>query len=142
MSDPALPDVETAESWWEQRAEAFEAWADSVDPADLKPADTRALQAITRLTDLRMEVDAAILEAVREARRDRRTWAEIGAMLGVTKQAAHHKYAPALARTQPKTSASRSDESTVSDSPERAVSSGASPGELRARSERAELASP
>ena len=97
MSDPAPSGAEMGESWWEQRAEAFEAWADSVDPADLKPADTRALQAITRLTDLREEVDAAILEAVQEARRDHRTWAEIGAMLGVTRQAAQHKYAPMLA---------------------------------------------
>ncbi len=116
MSDPARPDAETAESWWEQHAEAFEAWADSVDPADLRPADTRALQAIARLTDLRKEVDTAILEAVQQARQQRRTWAEIGAMLGVTRQAAQHKYAPALARTQSETSTQRKDDPTVSDS--------------------------
>ena len=95
MSDPTSPDVETADGW-EERAEAFERWADQIDAANLKPADTRALQAIARLTDLRKEVEAAILEAVREARRDRRTWAEVGAMLGVTRQAAQHKYAPIL----------------------------------------------
>ena len=95
MSDPISPDVETADGW-EERAEAFERWADQIDAANLKPADTRALQAIARLTDLRKEVEAAILEAVREARRDRRTWAEVGAMLGVTRQAAQHKYAPIL----------------------------------------------
>lgn len=87
------------ESWWDERAEAFEAWADSVHPADLEPADTRALQAITRLADLRKEVDEAILEAVREARGKGHTWAEIGAMLGVTRQAAQPKYAPLLIDT-------------------------------------------
>ena len=98
MSDPATPDVEMADSWWEHRADAFGAWAEQIDPADLEPADTGALQAIARLTDLRREIETAILEAVQHARQQRRTWAEIGAMLGVTRQAAQHKYAPALAR--------------------------------------------
>ena len=89
-----------SERWWNERAEAFEAWADSASPADLEPADTSALQAITKLTDLRREIDAAILEAVREARRQCRTWAEIGTMLGVTKQAAQHKYGPMLTDSQ------------------------------------------
>ena len=90
-----------SESWWDERSEAFAAWADSVSPADLEPADTSALQAITRLTDLRREIDEAIVEAVREARRQCRTWAEIGTMLGVSKQAAQHKYGPVLADSQP-----------------------------------------
>ena len=96
MSDPATPDNEMEDHWWEQRAEAFEAWADHVASASLQPADTRALQAITRLAELREEVDAAILEAVRDARSQRHTWAEIGVMLGVTRQAAQHKYGPKL----------------------------------------------
>ena len=75
------------ERWWDERSEVFEAWADSVSPADLEPVDTSASQAITRLTDLCREIDEAIFEAVREARRQCRTWAEIGAMLGVSKQA-------------------------------------------------------
>ena len=119
MSDSISPDVEKADRWWEQRAEASGVWAEQIDPADLKPADTRALQAIARLTDLRKEIDAAILEAVREARRDRRTWAEIGAMLGVTRQGAQHKYAPALARTQSEPRTQRKDDPTVSDSYDR-----------------------
>lgn len=98
MNDDLTPQTDRVpESWWDERAEAFEAWADSVSPADLEPADTSALQAITKLTDLRREIDAAILEAVREARRQRRTWAEIGTMLGVSRQAAQHKYGPLLA---------------------------------------------
>ena len=102
MNDNPKPHLDRVpKSWWDERSEAFEAWADSVSPADLEPADTSALQAITRLTDLRKEIDAAILGAVREARRHDRTWAEIGAMLGVTKQAAQHKYGPVLADSQP-----------------------------------------
>lgn len=83
------------ESWWE-RAEAFETWADSVHPADLEPADTRALQTITRLTDLRKEIEAAIFDAVCEARRAGHTWSEIGVMLGVSKQAGQQRYGPRL----------------------------------------------
>ena len=103
MDDDLTPQPDRApKSWWDERAEVFEAWADSVSPADLEPADTSALQAITKLTDLRREIDAAILEAVREARRQCRTWAEIGTMLGVSKQAAQHKYGPAIADSQPR----------------------------------------
>ena len=103
MNDDLTPQPDrVSERWWDERAEAFEAWADSVSPADLEPADTSALQAITRLTDLRREIDAAILEAVWEARQQRRTWAEIGTMLGVSKQAAQHKYGPVLADSQPR----------------------------------------
>ena len=85
------------EGWWDERAEAFEAWADSVHPADLEPADTRALQTITRLTDLRKEIEAAIFDAVCEARRTGHTWSEIGVMLNVSKQAAQQKYGLMLA---------------------------------------------
>ena len=97
MNDDLTPQHDRVpESWWDERAEAFETWADSVHPADLEPADTRALQAITRLTDLRKEIEAAIFDAVCEARRTGRTWSEIGVMLGVSKQAAQQRYGPKL----------------------------------------------
>ena len=89
---------EVQESWWEQRAEAFAAWAEHLDPADLRPLDTSTLQQLSRLGGLRQEIDDAILAAVQEARRQHSTWSEIGAMLGVTKQAAQQRYAPMLAR--------------------------------------------
>jgi hypothetical protein len=102
MNDDLTPQQDRVpDSWWDERSEAFEAWANSVHPADLEPANTRALQTITRLTDLRKEIDAAILEAVREAHLQCRTWAEIGAMLGVTKQAAQQKFGPLLADSLP-----------------------------------------
>ena len=97
MNDDFTPRLDRVpESWWDERAEAFETWADSVHPADLEPADTRALQTITRLTDLRKEIEAAILDAVCEARRTGHTWSEIGVMLGVSKQAAQKRYGPKL----------------------------------------------
>ena len=97
MNDDLTPRHDRVpESWWDERAEAFEAWADSVHPADLEPADTRALQTITRLTDLRKEIEAAIFGAVCEARRTGHTWSEIGVMLGVSKQAAQQRYGSKL----------------------------------------------
>ena len=85
------------ENWWGQRAEAFAAWAENLDQADLRPLDTSALQLLSRLGALRQEIDDATLAAVREARRQGSTWSEIGTMLGVTKQAAQQRFAPMLA---------------------------------------------
>ena len=75
------------------RAEALERWADDVDSADLKVAATEALRSIAELVEQRNELDEDLTEAVRSARRSERSWAEIGAMLGVSKQAAQQKYA-------------------------------------------------
>jgi hypothetical protein len=76
-----------------QRARALERWADKVDPADLVVADTESLRTIAELAERRGELDAALVEAIRSARRADRSWTEIGAMLGVSKQAAQRKYA-------------------------------------------------
>lgn len=67
------------------------------DPDDLVPADTEALRAIAELAEQRDGVDAAIVEAVRSARAAHRSWSEIGAMLGVSKQAAQRKYSKVVA---------------------------------------------
>ena len=79
------------------RAAALEAWADRVGTDDLVPADTEALRAIAELAEQRDGVDAAIIEAVRSARAAHRSWSEIGAMLGVSKQAAQRKYSKLVA---------------------------------------------
>jgi uncharacterized coiled-coil DUF342 family protein len=76
-----------------ERAEALEKWADRVESAELKVADTEALRAIAELVEQRDEVDEELTAAVRSARRVHRSWSEIGAMLGVSKQAAQRKYA-------------------------------------------------
>jgi len=75
-----------------EQAAALERWADSVEPEDLRVADTDALRAIAELVDQRHHVDTKLTGAVRSARAAHRSWAEIGAMLGVSKQAAQRKY--------------------------------------------------
>jgi hypothetical protein len=79
------------------RAKALEEWADKVDVGDLVVADTESLRAIAELAERRGELDAALVEAIRSARRADRSWSEIGAMLGVSKQAAQRKYAKVTA---------------------------------------------
>jgi hypothetical protein len=76
-----------------QRAAALERWADDVDADDLVQAETAALRTIAELVEQRDDVESALLDAIRDARRADRSWSEIGAMLGVTKQAAQRKYA-------------------------------------------------
>ena len=76
----------------DERAQALEEWADRVDPSELRQADTEALREIASLARLRAEVEDDLTAAVRSARRTQRTWSEIGAMLGTSKQAAQRKY--------------------------------------------------
>jgi len=76
----------------DERARLLEQWADKVNASDLRAADTQALRTIVELVDRRGEVDGQITEAVLSARRANRSWSEIGAMLGVSKQAAQRKY--------------------------------------------------
>lgn len=75
-----------------ERAAELEEWAERVAADELKVADTQALRVIAELVERRNEVDEELTAAVRAARRARRSWSEIGAMLGVTKQAAQRKY--------------------------------------------------
>ena len=75
------------------RAKALEQWADAVAPGDLVVADTGSLRRIAELAERRERLDAEMVEAIQSARRADRSWSEIGAMLGVSKQAAQRKYA-------------------------------------------------
>lgn len=75
-----------------ERAAALEAWADAVDSGDLRNADTAALRLIADLAQQRDHVDAELRKTVDAARAAHRSWSEIGAMLGVSKQAAQRKY--------------------------------------------------
>ena len=76
-----------------QRAAALDRWADDVSTDELVEVDTSALRAIAELIERRDAVDTALLDAIRSARKADRSWSEIGAMLGVSKQAAQRKYA-------------------------------------------------
>lgn len=75
-----------------ERAAALEEWADEVDSEDLVVVDTASLKQIAELAEQRNELDRSIAEAVSAARSAHRSWSEIGAMLGVSKQAAQRKY--------------------------------------------------
>ena len=66
-----------------KKLEAFERWADTVDADDLVELDTTALKALRELSEQRTAVEAQLIEAVRRARADHRSWSEIGLMLGV-----------------------------------------------------------
>jgi hypothetical protein len=84
--------VETMTKSRAERAAALEAWADTIDPANLREAETGALRHIAELAQQRDRLDSELAESVREARAAHRSWSEIGAMLGVSKQAAQRKY--------------------------------------------------
>jgi hypothetical protein len=75
-----------------ERAAVLEEWADRVQTEELEVADTDALRVIAELADQRERVDSELTAAVRAARAAHRSWSEIGAMLGVSKQAAQRKY--------------------------------------------------
>ncbi len=75
-----------------QRAANLERWADDVDADDLRSADTDALRQIVDLVEQRQHVEEELDAAVQAARDAQRSWSEIGAMLGVSKQAAQRKY--------------------------------------------------
>ena len=77
-----------------ERAAALEAWADNVDPDDLRETETGSLRTIAELAEQRNEVDNDLAAAVSAARNAGRSWSEIAAMLGVSKQAAQQKYGP------------------------------------------------
>lgn len=75
-----------------RRAAALESWADNVETSQLREADTDSLRKIAELAQRRDQVDVELAESVRAARTANRSWSEIGAMLGVSKQAAQRKY--------------------------------------------------
>jgi hypothetical protein len=75
-----------------ERAAALEKWAGRIRPDELRTADTEALRVIAELADQRERVDGELTAAIRAARAAHRSWSEIGAMLGVSKQAAQRKY--------------------------------------------------
>lgn len=76
----------------EEKLAAFEKWSEKVEPEDLKPAPLESMGTIAALIDQQEEINQALARAVADARNRGRTWSEIGALLGVSKQAAHRKY--------------------------------------------------
>lgn len=73
-------------------AAALERWADGVQPDALVETDTTVLRHLGELAEQRARLESDLRAAVLAARRADRSWFEIGAMLGVSKQAAQRKY--------------------------------------------------
>ena len=85
--------VDTLSTTRAQRAVNLEKWADNVEESELVDIDTDELKAIAEFAARRDRLEDALIEAVRTARRHGKSWSQIGAMLGVSKQAAQRKYA-------------------------------------------------
>lgn len=69
-----------------------EEFLDSVDPATLAWEDPVELRRIGLASDRVREASAELREAVTTARAQGRSWAEIGVVLSITKQAAQQRF--------------------------------------------------
>lgn len=85
------------EEKWAEKLAAFEKWAEEVDPADLKFIDSSSLKLVGRLADQRDRLETELAQAVAAARADDWSWAMIGFMLGVSRQATQQKYGALVA---------------------------------------------
>jgi PASTA domain len=82
-------------SWREGRRawERLSDWAGGSADSSSSPADgTSALEALADIGFIRRQLDQAELGAVRTARRQRKSWAEIATRLGVTRQSAWERW--------------------------------------------------
>jgi hypothetical protein len=129
-----------------QRADALERWADDVDADDLVEANTAALRTIAELVEQRDDVDTALLDAIRDARNADRSWSEIGAMLGVSEQAAQRKYAAKISAQSvgawPKCRLVTPTNQAVATSLDPAISSTGSPSSISGCTRRSSTAYP
>jgi len=71
-----------------------EAWLDQLDPATVASPDSDAadLRAIAEALHAVAASDLGLADQVARARANGRTWTQIGAMLGVSKQAARERF--------------------------------------------------
>ena len=74
-------------------AAELERWAEQISPAELQAPGPLALRILAAGVESRDAADAAITEAIRQARLAGESWSQIAAVLGVTKQAAQRRYA-------------------------------------------------
>ena len=83
-----------------RQADALGIWAKRVKATDLVEIDTDELKAIAQYAQRRDILERALTEAICTARRNGRSWTQIGTMLGVSKQAAQRKYAKFMGEAQ------------------------------------------
>jgi len=75
--------------------------SDSLRDGVIELAGTWPLQALGVIADLERWQRAATAEAVARARDAGSSWADIGAVLGITRQSAHERFAPGRAGSRP-----------------------------------------
>jgi len=66
---------------------------DSLDVESARPEDISDLRAIAAALDSVAQGEIGLAEAVAQARANGRSWARIGTTLGISKQAAHDRFA-------------------------------------------------
>ncbi len=75
-----------------------EAMLDNLDVDQAQPEDISDLRAIAAALDSVAQGETGLAAAVAQARGNGRSWARIGTALGISKQAAHDRFAKALLR--------------------------------------------
>jgi hypothetical protein len=77
----------------EEAARRFEQLADQLDPATAEAEDLSDLRAIAEAAEQVRRDEALVTERVAEARARGRSWNRIAVALGVSRQAARHRFA-------------------------------------------------
>ena len=80
----------------EEAASRFEALADSLDPNSVTADDLSDLQAIAEAAEQVRRDEALVTECVAAARARGRSWNRIAVALGISRQAARHRFASKL----------------------------------------------
>jgi hypothetical protein len=70
-----------------------EAWLDSLDPATTPAEDPVDLRALAEANDGLEQAERSVAAAVDVARAAGRSWAQIGMILGISRQAAQQRFA-------------------------------------------------
>lgn len=77
----------------EEAASRFQRLADALDPATAKVDDLSDLRAVAEAADQVRRTEAMVTERVAAARAKGRSWNRIAIALGVSRQAARHRFA-------------------------------------------------
>lgn len=76
----------------EQLAKEVDAWADGLEPADIRQVPIGDLRAISSLVATIQEAETTLADDVDRARQEGRSWSQIGTALGFSKQTAQQRY--------------------------------------------------
>jgi hypothetical protein len=80
----------------EEAARRFEQLADDLDPASVTAEDLSDLRAVAEAAEQVRRDEALVTERVAAARAKGRSWNRIAVALGVSRQAARHRFASKL----------------------------------------------